>query len=197
MADERFPSTAEAGDSTQEGRPRGGSPQGGRDSGGFRIRLSDNEMQAARALQEAFGLRSTVAVLGFSLRAMAQQLEQGQLDELIRQQRAQAGPRGAGERPERRGEGRRDGGRSGGGPSGSGPGGIGSGGGRVDPFARPSRPAAAPEPEITAEPEAAAVTDPPAEPEETAAEAAANSDPVSDESALIETDTEVAAPPEA
>lgn len=192
MADERLPSTAEAGDLTRDERPRGGRPQGGRDSGGFRIRLSDNEMQAARALQEAFGLRSTVAVLGFSLRAMAQQLEQGQLDELIRQQRAQAGPRGGGEgierrgeRPERRGEGRRDGGRSGGGP-----GGGGSGGGRVDPFARPSRPAAATEAETMAHPEAAA------EPEQVAPEPADGSDPVSDESVVIEPAAEAAAAPE-
>ena len=181
MADERFPSTAAEGDSTREGRPRGGRPQGGRDSGGFRIRLSDNEMQAARALQEAFGLRSTVAVLGFSLRAMAQQLEQGQLDELIRQQRAQGGPRGASERPERRGEGRRDGGRFGGGP----------GAGRVDPFARPSRPAATTEPETAAQPEV------PAEPVAVAAEGTAGSDPVSDESALIAPPAEAAAAPEA
>ena len=66
-----------------EGGPRGGRPSGGRDLGGFRIRLSDNEMQAARALQEAFQLRSTVAVLGFSVRTLAQMLEEGQLDALV------------------------------------------------------------------------------------------------------------------
>jgi hypothetical protein len=152
MADERFPSPAAAEDSTREGRPRGGRPQGGRDSGGFRIRLSDNEMQAARALQEAFGLRSTVAVLGFSLRAMAQQLEQGQLDALISQHRAQESSRSPADRSERRsehrgerGEGRRDGGRS--------------GGGRVDPFARPSRPAAAPQTEADLQSPEASETD--------------------------------------
>jgi len=180
MADERFPSTAAAGDSTRQGRPRGGRPEVGRDSGGFRIRLSDNEMQAARALQEAFGLRSTVAVLGFALRAMAQQLEQGQLDELIRQQRAQAGSSGAGERTERRSDGRRDGGRSGGGP----------GRGRVDPFARPSRPASATEAETTAQPET------PAEPEVLVPEGAASSEPFSDGSA-IEPSAEAEAAPEA
>ena len=36
---------------------------GRRDGGGFRIRLSDNEMKAVKSIQEAFQLRSTVAVL--------------------------------------------------------------------------------------------------------------------------------------
>ena len=130
----------------RDGGPREGGPgqAGQRDAGGFRIRLSDNELQAARALQEAFGLRSTVAVLGFALRTLAQQLEAGQLDELVAQQRAQTPQRtpglrggGGGEREGRRGEGR-------------GPGQGGGGGGRaqrIDPFARPSRPAAKAEPE--------------------------------------------------
>jgi hypothetical protein len=147
MADERFTSPR-AGDAASDGGHadgggRGGSrPPGGREGGGFRIRLSDNEMQAARALQEAFGLRSTVAVLGFSLRTLAQQLEQGQLEDLIAQQRAQGGGRPASPR---------DGARSGeGGRSGErrrerGPQEQGRDGrGRVDPFARPARPAAAP-----------------------------------------------------
>ena len=85
----------------REGRQRdggqregGGQRQGGqREAGGFRIRLSDNELQAARVLQEAFGLRSTVAVLGFALRTLAQQLEAGQLTELVAQQQALAGER--------------------------------------------------------------------------------------------------------
>ena len=58
-------------DSRQQGRQgeggggsRGGRNSGNREGGGFRIRLSDNEMRAVRALQEAFNLRSTVAVLG-------------------------------------------------------------------------------------------------------------------------------------
>ena len=116
----------------RQGRPeradRGPRQSGGRDSGGFRIRLSDNEMQAARTLQEAFNLRSTVAVLGFSLRTLAQLLEEGKLDELISQARAQGGGRPAAERGERRAERDR-------GPAGRGP--------RIDPFARPSRPAPA------------------------------------------------------
>ncbi len=163
MADESFPSTAAADVPGQEGRPRSGRPAGGRDSGGFRIRLSDNEMQAALALQEAFGLRSTVAVLGFSLRALAQQLEQGQLDALIAQHRAEAGSRSGGERSERRGErgeGRRDSGRD------SGRAGR---GGRIDPFARPSRPAAASVAEV--EPTAEPADEPADEPSEGGAEA--------------------------
>ena len=40
---------------------------GRRDGGGFRIRLSDNEMKAVKSIQETFQLRSTVAVLGLSL----------------------------------------------------------------------------------------------------------------------------------
>ena len=66
---------------------RSGSRQGrgpaNRDQGGFRIRLSDNEMRSARSLQEAFNLRSTVAVLGFALRTLGQMLEEGKLTQLI------------------------------------------------------------------------------------------------------------------
>lgn len=138
---------------SSQGRPeaggRGNRQAGGRDSGGFRIRLSDNEMQAARALQEAFNLRSTVAVLGFSLRTLAQLLEEGKLDEVVAQQRAQGGgrpPAPRGERSERRGD--RDRSSGGGGRS-----------ARVDPFARPSRPAPAaadaPSEEAVSEPAAA------------------------------------------
>lgn len=127
--------------------PRGDRAPGPRE-GGFRIRLSDNEMRSARALQEAFGLRSTVAVLGFALRTLGQQLEEGKLDALVSEHKAQAGAaRGAGggrpeggrrERPEGRG----------GGAGGRWQEGRGGGArpARVDPFARPSRPAAAPEP---------------------------------------------------
>ncbi len=53
-----------------------------RDKGGFRIRLSDNEMNAAKRIQDAFNLRSTVAVLGFALRTLGQMLEDGKLDAL-------------------------------------------------------------------------------------------------------------------
>ncbi|ABX08982.1 hypothetical protein [Prochlorococcus marinus] len=74
---------------SRNGGFRGGRNSGPREGGGFRIRLSDNEMKAARALQEAFNLRSTVAVLGFALRTLGQMLEEGKLNDLITQQHAQ------------------------------------------------------------------------------------------------------------
>lgn len=129
----------------QDGASSGGRQGGSREPGGFRIRLSDNEMRSARAIQEAFGLRSTVAALGFSIRTIAQMLEEGQLDALVAQQRSQAparsdGPRGGagGARPQGRGEGRGDA--------------RGEGRGerrddrpqRANPFARPSKPVPAP-----------------------------------------------------
>jgi len=127
----------------QEGR-QGGNRQGGnREPGGFRIRLSDNEMRAARTVQEAFQLRSTVAALGFSIRTVAQMLEDGQLDELVTQQRSQGAPQrqGGGGRPEGRG---RDGGQGGGGQGGRSQGGGGQDRApRANPFARPSKPPAA------------------------------------------------------
>ena len=133
-------------DSRQQGRQgeggggsRGGRNSGSREGGGFRIRLSDNEMRAVRALQEAFNLRSTVAVLGFAVRTLAQMLEDGQLTELVAQQRAQGGGR-------RSEDGRGDGNR---GERNRTP--------RPDPFARPAKPQPpAPDPEPAVEPEAAA-----------------------------------------
>ena len=125
----------------QEGR-QGGNRQGGnREPGGFRIRLSDNEMRAARTVQEAFQLRSTVAALGFSIRTVAQMLEDGKLDELVAQQRSQAAPQrqGGGGRPEGRG---RDGGHGGGQGGGQGGGGQ-DRAPRANPFARPRKPPAA------------------------------------------------------
>ena len=68
---------------------RGGRGPNNRE-GGFRIRLSDNEMRAARSLQEAFNLRSTVAVLGFAVRTLAQMLEDGSLENLVNDYRSQA-----------------------------------------------------------------------------------------------------------
>jgi len=137
MAEDSTPSYGTHAGENREGREspgRGVRQTGPKEPGGLRIRLSDNEMKAARALQEAFGLRSPVAVLGFALRTLAQQLEAGQLDALVAQQRSEGagrsrprGEEGAGERRERSDRGDR--------------------GGqvrqvRVDPFARPSRPAA-------------------------------------------------------
>ncbi|WP_415409982.1 hypothetical protein ACLM45_00350 [Synechococcus sp. A10-1-5-9] len=169
-------------DSRQQGGPgeggreggrgaRGGRGPGNREGGGFRIRLSDNEMRSARALQEALNLRSTVAVLGFAVRTLGQMLEDGKLDELVAQQRAQ-GNRGGGRRDDerggRRGEGRGEGGRS----------------SKPDPFARPAKPQPpAPEPEPEPETSADADVEPAsADPEaagteQPAAEAAPTSEP--------------------
>ena len=52
---------------------------GKRDGGGFRIRLSDNEMRAVKSIQEAFQLKSTVAVLGFSVRTLSEMIEDKEL----------------------------------------------------------------------------------------------------------------------
>lgn len=162
-------------DQDREQGGRGRSRQGGqRDgAGGFRIRLSDNELQAARTLQEAFQLRSTVAVLGFSLRTMADLLEQGALDEVISQQK-----RSGGGRPPR---GERRGGD-----------GQGQRGARPNPFARPSKPAAPePEPEPAAEEPAAAAAA--AAEVETTTESAAASEAASAEAATEATSTEAEA----
>ena len=123
------------------GGSRGGRNSGNREGGGFRIRLSDNEMRAVRALQEAFNLRSTVAVLGFAVRTLAQMLEDGQLTELVAQQRAQGGGRRS---EDGRGQGNR-------GERNRTP--------RPDPFARPAKPQPpAPEPEAAPETEASGDT---------------------------------------
>jgi hypothetical protein len=143
-------------DETSTTPPQGARAGGNREPGGFRIRLSDNEMRSARALQEAFRLRSTVAVLGFCVRTLGQMLEEGKLDELVEQQRALAGNREGG-RPPRRAGGERPG-RA---PGESTP--------RVDPFARPSRPA----PAATAEPAEPSPAEPAAEGPELTGEATA------------------------
>ena len=56
---------------------------GNRDGGGFRIRLSDNEMRAVKSIQDAFQLKSTVAVLGFSVRTLSEMIEDKHLMEAI------------------------------------------------------------------------------------------------------------------
>ncbi|WP_254966963.1 hypothetical protein [Cyanobium sp. CH-040] len=149
-------------DETTTPAPQAGRAGGNRDAGGFRIRLSDNEMRAARSIQEAFRLRSTVAVLGFSVRTLGQLLEEGQLEALVAQQQAAAGTRPERQdrspRSERAG---RDGGR--GGRQERAP--------QVDPFARPSRPAAAAEPVPSPQPQAEPE---PAEATQEAAESAAD-----------------------
>jgi hypothetical protein len=156
MADGDFqPNTSER---SRGGRgPRDG---GGREPGGFRIRLSDNEMRAARAVQEAFGLRSTVAALGLSIRTVAQLLEEGKLDEVVAQHRANDGGRPGGERrgprPER---------------------GERAASNRPNPFARPAKPVNTP-PEVVSEVEDVAES----APEASEAEAT----PVTDEAAQAE-----------
>ncbi|WP_114992207.1 hypothetical protein [Synechococcus sp. UW179A] len=143
---------------------RGGRGQGNREGGGFRIRLSDNEMRSARALQEAFNLRSTVAVLGFAVRTLGQMLDEGKLEELVAQQRAQ-GNRGGGSRRDDDRGGRREG---------RGEGGRGS---RPDPFARPAKPQPpAPEPEPEEVAETAAVAEADSTPEQPADDEGANQD---------------------
>ncbi len=150
--------------SNERSRGQRGPREGGnRDAGGFRIRLSDNEMRAARAVQEAFGLRSTVAALGLSIRTVAQLLEEGKLDEAVAQHRASGGGRPGGERPggERRGPRPERGER----PS-----------NRPNPFARPARPAAAPAPVAEEADTAAIADDAPAALEEAATDAAESSE---------------------
>ena len=143
------------GDGGRDGQRSRGNRGGGREGGGFRIRLSDNEMRSARALQEAFNLRSTVAVLGFAVRSLGQMLEDGQLDALIEQQKNQPARRG---RRDGVGRGRRfddeRGGR----------------GSRPNPFARPAKPQPEAAAEPVAEPEAEPVVEPVVESEATASD---------------------------
>lgn len=125
-------------DETSTALPQAGRSGGNREPGGFRIRLSDNEMRAARAVQEAFRLRSTVAVLGFCLRTVAQLLEEGKLDALVTELRNQ--PAAADGQRDGVREGGREGGRGGRRPGSEGRGTRPERQDRVDPFARPPRP---------------------------------------------------------
>ena len=54
-----------------------------KEGGGFRIRLSDNEIRAVKSIQEAFQLKSTVAVLGFSVRTLSEMIGDKDLIEKI------------------------------------------------------------------------------------------------------------------
>ena len=56
---------------------------GKRETGGFRIRLSDNEMKSVKTIQEIFQLKSTVAVLGFSVRTLSELIKNDNLKEEI------------------------------------------------------------------------------------------------------------------
>ena len=56
---------------------------GNRENSGFRIRLSENEMQAARVIQEKFQLKSTVAVLGFAVRTLSDLVKNEELKDTL------------------------------------------------------------------------------------------------------------------
>ena len=56
---------------------------GNKENSGFRIRLSENEMQAARVIQEKFQLKSTVAVLGFAVRTLSDLVKDEELKETL------------------------------------------------------------------------------------------------------------------
>ena len=60
-----------------------GKSGGNREGGGFRIRLSDNEMKAVRAIQETYNLKSTVAVLGFSVRTLSEIINDSELKDAV------------------------------------------------------------------------------------------------------------------
>ena len=138
------------GEGRREGQRGRGNRGGNRDAGGFRIRLSDNEMSAVKALQDAFNLRSPVAVLGFAVRTLGQMLADGKLTELIEQQRSQAPSGGRRDTRNRRSDDDR-GGRS----------------SKPDPFARPSKPKAEPEAAPDPAPQSDATPDQDAAPTDT------------------------------
>tara|TARA_B100000900_G_C20176818_1_gene552208 strand:- start:84 stop:506 length:423 start_codon:yes stop_codon:yes gene_type:complete len=60
-----------------------GKSGGNREGGGFRIRLSENEMKAVRAIQETYNLKSTVAVLGFSVRTLSEMINDSELKDSV------------------------------------------------------------------------------------------------------------------
>ena len=56
---------------------------GNKENSGFRIRLSENEMQAAKVIQEKFQLKSTVAVLGFAVRTLSDLVKDEELKDAL------------------------------------------------------------------------------------------------------------------
>ena len=56
---------------------------GNKENSGFRIRLSDNEMKAAKVIQDKFQLKSTVAVLGFAVRTLSDLVKDEELKETL------------------------------------------------------------------------------------------------------------------
>ena len=57
--------------------------RGNNENSGFRIRLSENEMKAAKTIQEKFQLKSTVAVLGFAVRTLSELIKDEELKDTI------------------------------------------------------------------------------------------------------------------
>ena len=56
---------------------------GNKENSGFRIRLSDNEMKAAKVIQDKFQLKSTVAVLGFAVRTLGDLVKDDELKDTL------------------------------------------------------------------------------------------------------------------
>ena len=56
---------------------------GNKENSGFRIRLSDNEMKAAKVIQDKFQLKSTVAVLGFAVRTLSDLVKDEELKDYL------------------------------------------------------------------------------------------------------------------
>ncbi len=56
---------------------------GNKEQSGFRIRLSENEMKAAKVIQEKFQLKSTVAVLGFAVRTLSDLVKDEEIKDTI------------------------------------------------------------------------------------------------------------------
>ena len=56
---------------------------GNKENSGFRIRLSENEMKAAKVIQEKFQLKSTVAVLGFAVRTLSDLVKNEELKDTL------------------------------------------------------------------------------------------------------------------
>ena len=56
---------------------------GNKENSGFRIRLSENEMKAAKVIQEKFQLKSTVAVLGFAVRTLSELVKDEELKDTL------------------------------------------------------------------------------------------------------------------
>ena len=56
---------------------------GNKEHSGFRIRLSENEMKAAKVIQDKFQLKSTVAVLGFAVRTLSDLVKNEELKDTL------------------------------------------------------------------------------------------------------------------